>query len=102
MNIFVGNLSYNVSEADLRSAFEVFGQVGSITIIKDKQSGRSKGFGFVEMPLQTEAQSAIAALNGKPLNNRMITVNKARPRSDARRYEDRGGGGNRRGGGRSY
>ena len=67
MNIFVGNLSYNVSEADLRSAFEIFGQVGSITINKDKQSGRSKGFGFVEMPLKTKAQSAIAAFNGKPL-----------------------------------
>ena len=101
MKIFVGNLSYNVTEADLRYAFEVFGQVVSVTVIKDKQSGRSKGFGFVEMPVQAEAQSAIAALNGKSLKNRMITVNKARPHSGDRRGEDRGGGKDRRGGGPS-
>ena len=72
-NIFIGNLSYNVTEADLRYAFEVFGQVVSVTVIKDKQIGRSKGFGFVEMPVQAESQSAIAALNGKSLKNWMIT-----------------------------
>ena len=65
MNIFIGNLSYNVTEGDLRQAFEAFGQVASATVIKDKLSGRSKGFGFVEMPAQAEAQSAIAALNGQ-------------------------------------
>jgi RNA recognition motif-containing protein len=102
MNIFIGNLSYNVTEADLRATFEVYGHVVSETVIKDKQSGRSKGFGFVEMPDQAEAQSAIAALNGKSLNNRTITVNEARPHSDNRRGEDRPGGGERRGGGRSY
>ena len=67
MNIFIGNLSYNVTEDDLRQAFEAFGQVASATVIKDKQSGRSKGFGFVEMPVQTEAQSAIEVLNGTGL-----------------------------------
>ena len=92
MNIFIGNLSYNVTEADLRYAFEVFGQVVSVTVIKDKQSGRSKGFGFVEMTVQAEAQPAIAALNGKSLKNRMITVNEARPHSGNRRGEDGGGG----------
>jgi len=102
MNIFIGNLSYNVTEGDLRYAFEVFGQVVSTTLIKDKQSGRSKGFGFVEMPDQDEARSAISALNGKSLKNRTITVNEARPHSDNRRNEDRGGGADRRGGGRSY
>jgi RNA recognition motif-containing protein len=102
MNIFIGNLSYNVTEADLRDAFEVYGQVVSATVIKDKQSGRSKGFGYVEMPVQAEAQSAIAALNGKSLNNRTITVNEARPHPGSRRSEDRAGDGDRRGGGRSY
>ena len=100
MNIFIGNLSYNVTEGDLRKAFETFGQVASATVIKNKQSGRSKGFGFVEMPVQAKAQSAIAALNGKALKGRTITVNEARPRADDRRGKDRGGGGDRRGRGR--
>jgi len=100
MNIFIGNLSYNVSEGDLHHAFEAFGQVASATVIKDQQSGRSKGFGFVEMPVQAEAQSAIEALNGKALKGRTITVNEARPHSDDRRGQDRGGRGGRRGGGR--
>ena len=101
MNIFIGNLSYNVTEEDLRHAFEAFGQVASATVIKDEQSGRSKGFGFVEMPVQAEAQSAIEVLNGKPLKGRTITVNEARPHTDDRRGRDRGGGGgDRRGSGR--
>ena len=100
MNIFIGNLSYNVTEGDLRKAFETFGQVASATVIENKQSGRSKGFGFVEMPVQAKAQSAIAALNGKALKGRTITVNEARPRADDRRGKDRGGGGDRRGRGR--
>jgi RNA recognition motif-containing protein len=100
MNIFIGNLSYNVTEGDLREAFEAFGQVASATVIKDKQSGRSKGFGFVEMPVQAEAQSAIEVLNGKALKGRTITVNEARPHADDRRGRDRGGKGNRRGRGR--
>jgi RNA recognition motif-containing protein len=106
MNIFIGNLSYNVTEDDLRQAFEAYGQVASSTVIKDKQSGRSKGFGFVEMPDQAEAQSAIAALNGQAFKGRTITVNEARPHADNRRGKGRGGGGrdgggegDRRGGG---
>ena len=106
MKIFVGNLSYNVTEDDLRQAFEDFGQVASATVIMDEQSGRSKGFGFVEMPVQAEAQSAIEVLNGKALKGRTITVNEARPRASDRRGEDKGGqedrreGGDRRGRGR--
>ncbi len=100
MNIFIGNLSYNVTEGDLRQAFEVFGQVASATVIIDEQSGRSKGFGFVEMPVKAEAQSAIAALNGKAFKGRTITVNEARSQPDDRRGRDRGGGGDRRGRGR--
>lgn len=93
MNIYVGNLPYQVSEEDLRVAFEPFGQVESVNIIKDKYSGQSKGFGFVEMPSEEEARSAINELNGKELNGRTLNVNEARPRSE------RGGGGGRRGGG---
>ena len=101
MNIFIGNLSYNVTEGDLRQALEAFGQVASATVIKNKQSGRSKGFGFVEMPVQAEAQSAIEVLNGKALKGRTITVNEARPHAVDRRGRDRGGGGgDRRGRGR--
>jgi len=100
MNIFIGNLSYNVTEGDLRKAFETFGQVASATVIKNKQSGRSKGFGFVEMPVHAEAQSAIEVLNGKALKGRTITVNEARPHAVDRRVRDRGGGGDRRGSGR--
>ena len=100
MNIFIGNLSYNVTEGDLRQTFEAFGQVASATIIKDEQSGRSKGFGFVEMPEQAEAQSAIAALNGQAFKGRTITVNEARAQADNRRGRDRRGGGHRRGRGR--
>ena len=99
MNIFIGNLSYNVTGGDLRQAFEAFGQVASATVIKDEQSGRSKGFGFVEMPVQAEAQSAIEVLNGKALKGRTITVNEARPRASDRRGEDKGGEEDRRGGG---
>ena len=100
MNIFIGNLSYNVTDGDLRKAFETFGQVASTTVIMDEQSGRSKGFGFVEMPVKAEAHSAIAALNGKAFKGRTITVNEARPRADDRRGRDRGRGGDRRGRGR--
>ena len=100
MKIFIGNLSFDVTGGDLRQAFEAFGQVASATVIKDEQSGRSKGFGFVEMPVQTEAQSTIAALNGKALKGRTITVNEARPHADDRRGRDRGGGRDRRGRGR--
>lgn len=100
MKIFIGNLSYNVTEADLRQAFESFGQVASATIVKDQKSRRSKGFGFVEMPDSAEAQSAIISLNGQALKGRTITTNEARPESDARRGSNRGGRGDRRGRGR--
>jgi RNA recognition motif-containing protein len=90
MNIYVGNLSYDVSEGDLRQAFAAFGQVSSATIIKDKYSGQSKGFGFVEMPSAEEARSAISQMNGKDLKGRALNVNEARPRPEGGR---RGGGG---------
>jgi len=84
MNIYVGNLSYEATQDDLRHAFESFGQVESATIITDKFSGKSKGFGFVEMPSPEQARSAIAGLNGKELRGRALTVNEARPRPENR------------------
>ena len=102
MNIYVGNLSYSVTEDDLRQAFEAFGQVASVSIIKDKFSNQSKGFGFVEMPSQEEAQAAISGMNGKDIKGRAMNVNEARPRTDDRRGGGGGGGGGgRRPGGRS-
>ncbi len=96
MKIYVGNLSFDVTEEDLRQEFASFGEVTSVSIPTDKYSGRPRGFAFVEMPSVSEGQAAIAALNGKTLKDRTLTVNTARPRSD-----DRGGGsyGDRRGGG---
>ena len=82
MNIYVGNLSYSVTEENLRQAFESFGQVSSARIVKDKYSGQPRGFGFVEMPDQAEAQSAIKNLNGKELLGQQMNVNEARPRTD--------------------
>ncbi len=82
MNIYVGNLSYEVTEEDLREAFEGFGSVESVKIIKDRWSGESKGFGFVEMPETAEANSAIKGLGGKVLKGRALNVNEARPRSE--------------------
>ena len=96
MNIYVGNLSYETTEEDLRLAFEQFGQIESVNIIKDKFSGNSKGFGFVEMPSKAEAKSAIDELNGKELKGRTLNVNEARPRTESRR--GRGGRGGDRGG----
>jgi RNA recognition motif-containing protein len=93
MNIYVGNLSFEVTAEDLRQAFEAYGEVSSVNIITDKYSGQSRGFGFVEMPDKTEAQTAIESLNGKDLSGREINVNEARPRAD------RGGGPRRQGGG---
>ena len=89
MNIYVGNLSHNTTEENLRQAFESFGQVTSARIIKDKYSGQSRGFGFVEMPAQSQAQTAIRSLNGKELLGKEISVSEARPRRD----EGRTGGG---------
>ncbi|MFB0527317.1 MAG: RNA recognition motif domain-containing protein [bacterium] len=97
MNIYVGNLSRDVTEEDLRQTFEAFGKVESVNVIKDKFSGESRGFGFVEMPAKAEAQSAISDLNGKELKGRPLKVNEARPRPQGRR-----GGGRRGGGGRFW
>jgi RNA recognition motif-containing protein len=97
MNIYVGNLAFSITEDELRQAFEAFGKVDTATIIKDKYSGQSKGFGFVEMPSGDEARAAIEGLNGKDLKGRNLNVNEARPRA-----EKRGGGGGGRGGGRRY
>lgn len=81
MNIYIGNLSYETSEAEIQAAFAPFGQVGSVRLITDRDSGRSKGFAFVEMANSAEAQAAIQSLNGKPLQGRPVTVNEAKPRS---------------------
>jgi RNA recognition motif-containing protein len=97
MNIYVGNLSYEATEEDLRQAFSAFGTVTNATVIKDRDSGRSKGFGFVEMASDTEAQAAIAGLNGKDVKGRALKINEARPRTEAPRgNQRRPGGGERR------
>jgi len=82
MNIYVGNLPYSLSEEDLKAAFSQFGEVSSASIIMDRMSGQSKGFGFVEMPDNSEADEAIKALNESALNGRNIKVNQARPRGE--------------------
>ena len=85
MNIYVGNLSYGVSEENLRQAFEAFGQVSSARIVKDRYSGQPRGFGFVEMPDRAEAQAAIKNLNGKELLGQRMNVNEAHPRTGRER-----------------
>jgi len=111
MNIYVGNLSHEATEENLKAAFEVFGEVNTVRVIKDNFTGRSKGFGFVEMPDKAEAQAAIEGLNGKDLKGRSLNVSEARPRSGGRRSGARQGrprfdggkrGGGRQGGGRRY
>lgn len=84
INIYVGNLSYQVSEAELQDAFAQFGEVASVKIISDRLSGQSKGFGFVEMEVQAEAEEAIKQLDGASLKGRPIKVNLARPKTDSR------------------
>ena len=87
MNIYVGNLAYGVTDADLRDLFSASGEVSSASVIVDKMSGESKGFGFVEMPNNSEAQSAIKSLNEQPLKGRNMRVNEAKPREPrASRY----------------
>lgn len=93
MNLFVGNVSYNTTEDTLRSMFEQHGQVASVRLMIDRETGRPRGFGFVEMPNDQEARNAVAALDGKDCDGRPLRVNEARPR------EDRGGGGGYGGGG---
>ncbi len=106
MNIYVGNLPRATTEAELREAFEAHGRVSSAAVIKDKFTGESRGFGFVEMPEKNEALAAITAMNGKDLGGRTLTVNEARPREERPRggggggwSGGGGGGGERRGGG---
>ena len=115
MNIFIGNLSRQVTDADLREAFEAHGAVASANVIKDKFTGESRGFGFVEMADQAQAQAAIAALNGKDLKGRALNVAEAKPRTEGggggggarwrrrlrRRRRPRGGGGYGGGGNRA-
>jgi len=104
MKIYVGNLSYDVTEEELKQEFLAYGEVTSVSILTDRISGRPKGFGFVEMASKSEAEAAITGLNGKTLKERTIVVNEARPRTDNRSggsYGDRKGGGGYGGGGRS-
>lgn len=103
MNLFVGNLAFETTESELKEVFQPFGQVVSINIIKDKFSGESRGFGFVEMSSKTEAQSAITGLNDKEFKGRTLTINEARPRTERQgRWEGKGGGQRNSGGGRRY
>ncbi len=99
MNIFVGSLPFSLGEADLRESFEAYGTVDSVKIIMDKFTGRSKGFGFVEMPDDEEGQKAINELNGATVQGRAIVVNKSEPKPEGERRSGGYGGGNRGGGG---
>ena len=96
MNIYVGNLSFDATDDDLREAFESYGTVDTASVIRDNYSGRSRGFGFVEMPDRAEAEAAIAGLDGQEIAGRPVKVNEARPRPP--RGDRRGGGGRGRGG----
>ncbi|HCS47182.1 MAG TPA: RNA-binding protein [Candidatus Aminicenantes bacterium] len=98
MNIYVGNLSFSVTEEDLRTAFQAYGAVEKAAVISDKMSGQSRGFGFVEMPNKDEAEKAMSMLNGKDLKGRTLKVNEAKARTDRPRS---GGGGFGGGGGGS-
>ena len=95
MNIYVGNLPNSVNENDLREVFQAFGEVEKAAVIKDKFSGESRGFGFIEMPNKIEAEKAISMVNGKDLKGRTAKVNEAKPRTDSSRSGG-GFGGNRR------
>ena len=94
-NLFVGNMSFQTTEADLTALFQPFGQIGRVHIAMDRETGRARGFAFVEMPNDAEAANAMAALDGKELGGRNLKVNEARPKTD----RPRGGGGNYGGGG---
>ncbi|GAB4430590.1 MAG: hypothetical protein OHK0011_13280 [Turneriella sp.] len=100
MNIYVGNLAYSVTEQQLAQAFSEFGTVSSAKLIMDRDTGRAKGFAFVEMADKSEGIKAIAGMNGRELNNRPIVVNEARPREDRGGFGGGGRGGNRGGGAR--
>lgn len=101
MRIYVGNFAYEMSEQELRQAFEAYGQVQDVSLVRDRDTGRSRGFAFVEMQNSAEAQAAITALNGKELGGRAITVNEARPRPE-RSFGGSGGGFGGRGGGGGF
>ena len=106
--LYVGNLAYGVTDGDLQQMFGAYGTVQSAQVIMDRDTGRSKGFGFVEMKTDQEAQAAIAALNGKEVDGRSLTVNEARPKTEGGGRGGSGGGGGRGGygggggGGRRY
>jgi cold-inducible RNA-binding protein len=108
MKIYVGNLSYEVTEEELRQEFATYGTVSSVSIVTDKYDNRPKGFGFVEMPTKSEAETAISALNGKMLGEKALMVNEARPKSESRgsfnnrRYSPGGRQGGRPGGGGGF
>ena len=96
VNLYVGNLSYEVTEDDLRTAFEAYGEVSSASVIMDRATGRSRGFGFIEMPDKNQGQEAIQALNLKELKGRAITVNEARPKTEGSGARSGGFGGRSR------
>jgi cold-inducible RNA-binding protein len=98
VNIYVGNLAYETGDEDLRVAFSAFGEVTTATVVKDRETGKSRGFGFVEMPDAAAGKAAIDGLNGKDLQGRALKVNEARPQAE-RGGGGGGGGGGRRGGG---
>lgn len=97
MNLYLGNLMRDVTEADLRQLFEPFGKIDKVSVIKDKFSGVSKGFGFIEMPVKEEAEAAIKALHMKPFKGQTMDITEARPRDSGKRHHGgRSGGGPRR------
>jgi len=95
MNLYVGNLVYEVTNADLQTAFEAYGAVSTARVVMDRDTGRSKGFGFVEMSSNAEAEAAITGLNGKDFKGRALTVNEARAKADGPRTGGRSSGGSR-------
>jgi len=99
MKIYVGNLPYDVTEESLRKEFEAFGGVDTVSIVKDRDTGRARGFAFVEMPTVAEGKAAVAGMNGKTMGERTIVVNEARPQTDNRSGGGRSFGDRRRGGG---
>jgi cold-inducible RNA-binding protein len=98
MNIYVGNLSFDVTDDELRQLFSTYGEVESASVVKDRFSGESRGFGFVEMPAKKDADAAIAGLNGTDVKGRSITVNEAKPKAPKSGGGGGGGGGGGRGG----
>jgi RNA recognition motif-containing protein len=92
MNIYVGNLSYEATQDDIRQAFEAHGEVSSVSIIMDKMTGRSRGFGFVEMPEKSHGEAAVAALNLQEIRGRAMTVNEAKPKTEGGSRGNYGGG----------